>query len=159
MLASPLRTVILSTVTLTSESLRVTGFIVPSTKTINLENGNTGSQALTSGVYSSFKGDMNFKSNIEFSGSADDIFIVQTTGSLSLATGTKVTLDGALAKNIFWQVEVGAGSHLEGVVTVILSSVTLTLGVKVFRITKSACLVHRVACLFRNHPRGVYRKE
>jgi hypothetical protein len=77
---------------------------------------------LTSGVYT-FDTDVNLNGDITFSGSATDIFVIQTTGNLVQAAGYSVILSGgALAKNIFWQVAgqvtVGAGSHMDGVLLV-----------------------------------------
>jgi hypothetical protein len=52
-----------------------------------------------------------------------DVFIIQMTGNLIQAANYNVILsNGALAKNIFWQVSgevtVGAGAHLEGILLV-----------------------------------------
>jgi hypothetical protein len=52
-----------------------------------------------------------------------DVFIIQITGNLVQDANFKVNLtNGALAKNIFWQiaghVAVGAGSHMEGILLV-----------------------------------------
>jgi hypothetical protein len=64
--------------------------------------------------------DINIFEDIEFTGSATDIFILKTSKNVVVAAGKKIILSGgALAKNIFWQVagtvEVGAGAHLEGI--------------------------------------------
>jgi hypothetical protein len=89
---------------------------------INLGAGNLAGVILTSGVYT-FDTDVNLNGDITFSGSATDIFIIQTAGNLVQAAGYSVILSGgALAKNIFWQVAgqvtVGAGSHMDGVLLV-----------------------------------------
>jgi hypothetical protein len=89
---------------------------------INLGGGKLADVTLTPGVYT-FDTDVNLNGDITFAGSADDIFIIQTTGNLLQAAGYSVILsEGALAKNIFWQVAgqvtVGAGSHMEGVLLV-----------------------------------------
>jgi hypothetical protein len=57
--------------------------------------------------------------DITFDGSATDIFIIQIAGYMTLAANKKVILkNGALAKNIFWQVSgyvtVGAGAEMKG---------------------------------------------
>jgi hypothetical protein len=82
---------------------------------------------LTPGVYT-FGSDVTIESNIYFhatgegeGGTATDVFIIQMTGDLVQVANTQVILSGgALAKNIFWQVEghveVGAGAHMEGVI-------------------------------------------
>jgi hypothetical protein len=56
-------------------------------------------------------------------GDEGDVFIIQITGNLVQAANMMVHLtNGALAKNIFWQiagnVAVGAGSHMEGILLV-----------------------------------------
>jgi hypothetical protein len=89
---------------------------------INLGGGKLADVTLTPGVYT-FDTDVNLNGDITFAGSADDIFIIQTTGNLLQAAGYSVILsEGALAKNIFWQVAgqvtVGAGSHMDGVLLV-----------------------------------------
>jgi hypothetical protein len=84
---------------------------------------------LTPGVYT-FGTDVMITGNIYFEGTgtgADqgetDVFIIQMTGSLMQAANYDVILtNGALAKNIFWQVAghvtVGAGAHMEGILLV-----------------------------------------
>jgi hypothetical protein len=89
---------------------------------INLGAGLLDAVTLTPGVYT-FGTDVNLNGDITFAGSADDIFIIQTTGNLLQAAGKQVILSGgAKAENIFWQVAgqvtVGAGSHMEGVLLV-----------------------------------------
>jgi hypothetical protein len=78
--------------------------------------------ALTPGVYT-FGTSVAIGADIVFDGSDTDIFIIQMTGDLMQAAGTSVILaNGALAKNIFWQVAgevvVGPGAHLEGILLV-----------------------------------------
>jgi hypothetical protein len=87
----------------------------------DLGNGAIGGKTLTTGVH--FGADISLSSDVTFSGSATDIFIVQTTGNMSLAGSTKVLLAGnAKAENIFWQVAghvtVGPGAQLEGILLV-----------------------------------------
>jgi hypothetical protein len=95
---------------------------------IDLEEGVLGGAAggeqaqLTAGVYT-FGSDVNIAADIYFDGSDTDVFIIQMTGSLSQAADTNVILsNGALAKNIFWQVAgnvvVGAGASLKGILLV-----------------------------------------
>ncbi len=91
--------------------------------------GPNGGQAnpLTPGVYT-FGTDVQIGSDIYFQGTGvgkEDVFIIQITGNLIQTAGVSVHLDnGALAKNIFWQVagfvEVGAGAstHLKGILLV-----------------------------------------
>jgi hypothetical protein len=77
---------------------------------------------LLTGVYT-FDTGVTIGSDITFSGSDTDIFIIQMTGNLMQVAGTKVLLaGGALAKNIFWQVagnvKVRVGAHMEGILLV-----------------------------------------
>jgi hypothetical protein len=78
---------------------------------------------LTPGVYT-FDTDVSVTGDIFFDGSATDIFIIQMAGNLvQYAADYDVTLkNGALARNIFWQVAgevtVGAGAHMEGILLV-----------------------------------------
>jgi hypothetical protein len=58
-------------------------------------------------------------SNVTISGGANDVWIFQITGNLSIASARRITLGGsAQAKNIFWQVagvvDLGTTSHFEG---------------------------------------------
>ncbi|KAJ1622785.1 hypothetical protein T492DRAFT_913128 [Pavlovales sp. CCMP2436] len=79
----------------------------------------------TPGVYT-WGSDVAFSSDIYLSGSADDIFIFQTSGNVVVGAGAKVLLipDGSgggtpTAATIVWQVagylKVDAGAHLEGI--------------------------------------------
>ncbi len=76
---------------------------------------------LTVGVYT-FGSGVIIADTIYFDGNYDpnSVFIIQMTGSLVHSANIDVSLvNGAVAKNIFWQiagnVEVGAGAHLEGI--------------------------------------------
>jgi uncharacterized protein (DUF305 family) len=91
---------------------------------INLKGGDISSLTLTPGVYT-FNMGISFNKDIYFDAYGNDnaVFILQTTGNLLQAAGTRVILQGgARAENIFWQVagnvKVMAGSHLEGVLLV-----------------------------------------
>jgi hypothetical protein len=89
---------------------------------INLGAGDISGEILTPGVYT-FGVSIMFSTEIAFKGDENDVFILQTTGNLAQAAGTKVTLlGGAQAKNIFWQiagqVSVGASSQLQGILLV-----------------------------------------
>jgi hypothetical protein len=84
---------------------------------------------LTPGVYT-FTTDVSIASNIYIDGTGTeagqgdtDVFIMQIKGDLVQADHINVYLsNGALAKNIFWQVEgsvtVGAGAHMAGILMV-----------------------------------------
>jgi hypothetical protein len=88
----------------------------------NLKEGVIGGETLGPGVYT-FDKDVTISADITFSGTSDDIFIIQTSKSLIQAASTKVLLNGdAKAENIFWSVagtvSVGESSHLEGILLV-----------------------------------------
>jgi hypothetical protein len=99
--------------------------------TVTFEESEIGGKTLSAGVYT-FNVDINISKGLIITGSADDIFIFKTSGSIVQAANTRVTLaGGAKAENIFWQVagtvSVGAGAHLEGVLLV-KTAVTFTTG-------------------------------
>ena len=88
---------------------------------INLGAGEIGGLTLVPGLYKWTTSVTVTAADATISGSSTDVWIFQTTGSLSVANGKKVTLvGGALAKNVFWQValgsNVGTTGHLEGIV-------------------------------------------
>jgi len=92
------------------------------TEGYNIGAGNLGGLTLTTGVYT-FNTDINIGVDITFSGGADDVFILQTTGALMQAASTNVILSGgAQAKNIFWQVAgtvwVGSSAVMQGILLV-----------------------------------------
>jgi hypothetical protein len=84
---------------------------------------------LTPGVYT-FGSDVTIGATIYFEGTGSapgqgdtDVFIIQMTGNLMQTANVDVILtNGALAKNIFWQVSgnvaVGAGAHMEGILLI-----------------------------------------
>jgi hypothetical protein len=90
---------------------------------LNHFGGALATLTLPPGLYK-FTSDVTIASeSLTFQGSATDTWIIQTSGSLILGKGIEVILeDGALAKNIVWQVaenvEVGAGAHMEGILLV-----------------------------------------
>jgi hypothetical protein len=59
--------------------------------------------------------------NLVLSGSATDVWVIKTTGSVTQAAATQVQLTGgALAKNVFWQVagsvDIGTTALMQGVI-------------------------------------------
>ncbi len=93
-----------------------------------LNNGNLGGKTLTPGLYK-WTTNVTAPTNFTISGGADDIWIFQVAGNLSLASAVNVTLiGGAQAKNIFWQVAgtvtVGTTAKFKGI---ILSKTGITL--------------------------------
>ena len=95
---------------------------------LELGTGNIGGQTLVPGLYK-WTSTVTIPANLTIAGGANDVWIFQTSGDLTMAAAKTVTLSGgARAKNIFWQVAgqatIGANSHFEGV---ILSETTVTL--------------------------------
>jgi hypothetical protein len=93
-----------------------------------LGTGNIGGMTLPPAVYK-WSGGVLIPTNLVLSGSANDVWIFQIAGDLTVANATRVTLaGGALAKNIFWVTfgvaNLGTTSHFEGV---LLSQTSITL--------------------------------
>jgi hypothetical protein len=89
---------------------------------INLGAGLLDGVTLTPGVYA-FGTTVQLQGDIYFDGDADAIFIIQTMGHLIQdANYNVILLNGALAKNTFWQVagqvRVGTLSHMGGILLV-----------------------------------------
>ena len=89
-------------------------------KATELGAGNIGGMTFTPGVYK-WGTAVLVPTNVTLRGSATDVWIFQIASNLTMASATKVILQGgALPKNIFWQVsglvDVGTTAHLEGVV-------------------------------------------
>jgi hypothetical protein len=87
---------------------------------LELGTGNIGGKTLAPGLYK-WTSSVSIPADVVFAGGANDVWILQTTGDLTMDAAKHVTLSGgALAKNIFWQVagiaSFGAGSHFEGIV-------------------------------------------
>jgi hypothetical protein len=85
-----------------------------------LHGGNLGGRTLPPGVYRWTTG-VTIPMDVTLSGSATDVWIFQIAGTLDMTASRSVVLtDGALPKNVFWQVSgavtLGATAHLEGVV-------------------------------------------
>jgi hypothetical protein len=87
---------------------------------IELGAGEIGGLTLAPGLYK-WSTDVSISTDVTLSGSATDVWIMQVSGKLNQANATRITLaDGALAKNIFWQVAgsatLGTDAHFEGVI-------------------------------------------
>ena len=92
----------------------------PTPDFLNLGTGNIGGKTLTPGLYN-WGSTVTVPTDVTISGGADDVWIFQISGDLSVSANVKVTLEGgAQAKNIFWQVAgeatFGATSHFEGII-------------------------------------------
>ena len=103
----------------------------PTPDFLELGTGNIGGKTLAPGLYK-WTSTITIPANVTISGGANDVWIFQTTGDLTMAAAMQVTLaGGALAKNIFWQVagkvSIGAGAHFEGVL-LCKTEVTLVTG-------------------------------
>jgi ice-binding like protein len=101
----------------------------PTPSFLNLGDGAIGGLTLAPGLYR-WTSTVTIPSDVTLSGGAQDVWIFQITGDLTMAADQRVTLSGgALAKNIVWQVagevDFGSASHAEGVV---LSKTAIHLG-------------------------------
>jgi len=100
----------------------------PTPDFLELGTGNIGGQTLVPGLYK-WTSTVVIPADVTLSGGANDVWIFQTSGDLTMAAAKNVTLSGgAQAKNVFWQIAgqatIGANSHFEGI---ILSKTAITL--------------------------------
>ncbi len=82
--------------------------------------GNIGGMTLAPGVYKWGTG-LLIPKDVTLKGSATDVWIFQIAQTLTMSSGTRVSLTGgALPQNVFWQVSgevtLGTTAHLEGIV-------------------------------------------
>ena len=84
----------------------------------NLYGGNLGGQTFAPGLYKWTTG-VTIPTDVTLSGGANDVWIFQIAGDLTIASGASVPAGikvilagGAQAKNVFWQVGGGAGATL-----------------------------------------------
>jgi hypothetical protein len=96
--------------------------------------GNIGGMTLVPGVYKWGTG-LLIPTDVTLSGDANDVWIFEIAGTLTLSSAASVVLQGgALSKNIFWQVagkvDVGTTAHVEGVVLT-QTAITLDTGASV----------------------------
>jgi hypothetical protein len=92
----------------------------PSPDFSELGTGNIGGKTLTPGLYK-WTNTVTMPSDVTISGGANDVWIFQISGDLTMSSAVKITLvGGAQAKNIFWQVAgqatLGTTSHFEGII-------------------------------------------
>lgn len=85
---------------------------------LELGTGNIGGKTLVPGLYK-WTNTVTLPSSVTISGGANDVWIFQIAGDLTMSAGVNITLaGGAQAKNIFWQVagqaSMGTTSHFEG---------------------------------------------
>jgi hypothetical protein len=96
---------------------------------VGLGAGNIGGLTLPPGLYK-WSNSVTIPVNVTLSGSANDTWIFQIAGGLTIAAAKRVVLSGgALPQNVVWQVagivSLGTTSHFEGVV---LGKTQITLG-------------------------------
>lgn len=99
----------------------------PSPDFLELGTGNLGGKTLSPGLYK-WTSTVTLPSDVTISGGADDIWIFQISGDLTMSSAVRITLEGgAQAKNIFWQIAgqatIGTTAHFEGI---ILSKTAIT---------------------------------
>lgn len=92
----------------------------PSPDFVELGTGNIGGKTLGAGLYK-WTSTVTIPSNVTISGGANDVWIFQISGDLSVASAVEIILTGgAQAKNIFWQVAgeatIGTTAHFEGTI-------------------------------------------
>jgi len=105
------------------------GRTATSAATTNVGSGTLTSLTLTPGVYE-WGSAVVIPTDLTFSGSPTDVWIMKVAGTLDMAAAKNVILaGGALARNIFWQVSgavtIGANTHFEGIV---LGQTSITFG-------------------------------
>jgi hypothetical protein len=91
----------------------------PTPDFLELGTGNIGGKTLVPGLYK-WTSTVTVPADVTLSGGANDVWIFQTTGDLTLSAAQHVILSGgALAKNVFWVVAghaiFGSGAHFEGI--------------------------------------------
>lgn len=92
----------------------------PTPDFLELGTGNIGGKTLSPGLYK-WTSTVTIPTDITISGTADDVWIFQISGDLSMSAAVNVILEGgAKASNIFWQVAgeatFGTTSHFEGII-------------------------------------------
>jgi Ice-binding-like/Bacterial Ig-like domain len=98
---------------------------------LELGTGNIGGKTLAPGLYK-WTNTVTLPSNVTISGGANDVWIFQIAGNLTMSSAVNITLTGgAQAKNIFWQVAgqatFGTTSHFEGII-LSMTGITLQTG-------------------------------
>jgi hypothetical protein len=97
---------------------------------IEFLGGLIGGQTLTPGVYT-FTTAVSIMNDLTFAGGPNDVFVIQTTGVLTIAADKKVILTGGVqSKNIFWQVAgnaaIGADAEFHGILLVFTDVALIT---------------------------------
>lgn len=98
---------------------------------VELEAGNIGGQTLRTGLYK-WSNTVIIPTDVTISGTADDVWIFQISGDLTMSSAVNIILEGgAKASNIFWQVAgettLGTNAHFEGII-LSMTGITLQTG-------------------------------
>jgi hypothetical protein len=106
----------------------------PSPDFSELGTGNIGGKTLTPGLYK-WTSTVSMPTDVTISGNANDVWIFQISGDLTMSSAVKINLNGgAQAKNIFWQVagqvSVGTTAHFEGII-LSLTGITFQTGASI----------------------------
>jgi hypothetical protein len=106
----------------------------PSPDFLELGTGNVGGLTLSPGLYK-WTSTVTMPTDLVISGSANDVWIFQISGDLTMSSGVNITLaGGAQAKNVFWQVAgavtIGTTAHFEGVI-LSMTGITLQTGASI----------------------------
>eukprot|EP00918_Siedleckia_nematoides_P051127 GHVU01111917.1.p1 GENE.GHVU01111917.1~~GHVU01111917.1.p1 ORF type:complete len:161 (+),score=11.92 GHVU01111917.1:27-485(+) len=106
----------------------------PTPDFLELGTGSIGGMTLDAGLYK-WTNTLSMASDVTLSGSADDVWIFQVAGDMTMSSAVNITLTGgAQAKNIFWQVagsvSLGTTSHFEGVI-LSMTGITMQTGATV----------------------------
>jgi hypothetical protein len=85
---------------------------------LNLSGGTLNDEILVPGLYR-WESDVTVNNDVTFDGGPNDVWIMQVTGTLNIATNSSMKLlSGAINKNIFWQIagniDLATHSHFEG---------------------------------------------
>jgi hypothetical protein len=101
----------------------------PTPTFLDLGGGAIGGATLTPGLYK-WNSTVTIPGDVVLAGAANDVWIFQITGDLTMSASKAMTLSGgARAKNVFWQVaglvDLGTSAHAEGI---ILSKTAIKLG-------------------------------
>lgn len=92
----------------------------PSPDFLEFATGDLGGETLSPGLYK-WTTTVTLPTDVVISGGANDIWIFQISGDLTMSSAVNITLtNGAQAKNIFWQVAgqatIGTTAHFEGII-------------------------------------------
>ncbi len=107
----------------------------PTPDQLNLGGGNIGGLTLPGGLYN-WGSSVIIPANLALSGSANDVWIFQISGDLTISASQRINIEGgAQAKNVFWQVAgeviIEAGAHFQGNILT-QTAITMQTGASLF---------------------------